>query len=143
MRSEAEGERAIKESMVQCLDSDGKVRGCGLLVDSWHVITCAHVVALAIPGVSAEQRDKPLEPVRVAFPYRGLTGETYASDVIVWKPVVKDRSSCPVEDIAVLKLKRPAPAESVPHSLLDVTEWAGRSYMAHGFTESEPEGAWA
>jgi hypothetical protein len=136
------GERAIKQSMVQILGIDKKPRGCGLFADPCHVVTCAHVIALAIPGVKASQTDKPMQASQVVFPYRRHTEEIFAS-VVVWKPELKLPPSDLVEDIAVLRLDRPAPSGAVSHSILDLTEWAGRSYMAQGYTESEPKGAWA
>jgi len=130
------GERAIKESLVQLLDSQDKVRGCGLLVDSQHIVTCAHVVALVIPGVKAIQSDKPVESVRVVFPYFMPTAHTIAR-VVTWKPVTDRPPQDLVEDIAVLRLDRPAP---VPCGTLSDADWAGRAFMAHGFPESNPSG---
>ena len=140
MPSEA-GERAIKESIVQLLDPTGTVRGCGLLVDLQHVITCAHVVALALPGVDPERDERPVEPVRMIFPYRSHA-DGMSAHVVVWKPVRERPPLDLIEDIAVLRLNQSAPESAVPHALVLQTDWAGREYMAHGFTESEPQGSW-
>ena len=138
------GERAIKKSMVQLLDAQGKVRGCGLLVDSRHVVTCAHVVALTIPGVKSTQTNKPTEAVRVAFPYI-RHAEDFSANVDVWKPAMEKPppDQVEVEDVAVLKLDKPAPTGTIPHGVVLVSDWAGRGYRALGFPESESGGAWA
>jgi formylglycine-generating enzyme required for sulfatase activity len=141
MPSEA-GERAIKASMVQFLDAKEKVRGCGLFVDPWHVITCAHVVALANSAVKADQKDKPTDKIRVVFPYHKHDEIIYAH-VIEWKPLTQQTPSDLIEDIAVLKLTRCAPDDAVPHGVMLQTEWAGRAYMVQGYPESDVRGAWA
>jgi hypothetical protein len=131
------GEQAIKESMVQFRDAQNNVRGCGLLVDSQHVATCAHVVASVIPDVKPHQVHKPTAAARVVFPHFKHTAGLRAK-VIVWKPVTETPPLDFIEDIAILKLNKPAPIGAVPHGLLLASNWAGRGYMAYGFPESNP-----
>lgn len=45
-----------------------------------------------------------------------------------------------IEDVAILRLGKPV--NPVSHQVLNSTEWAGRDYLVHGFTESETKGAW-
>ena len=149
----SDGESAIKESMVQFLDGQGKVRGCGLLVGPWHVVTCAHVVALTVPNADSAQQTQPGETLRLRFPYCRRSGaadaherdifEERSGQVEVWKPEMKEPPANQIEDVAVVKMTAPAPAGAKPYDLLLDTAWAGRGYMAHGFTEAEPNGAWA
>jgi Trypsin-like peptidase domain len=142
MLTEAEaGEEAIKQSIVQILDPVGTVRGCGLLVEKQHVLTCAHVLALAIPGVDGGQSKKPSETVRVVFPFQDFS--SIDASVVLWKPVREQPPLDLVEDIALLSLEQSPPELAIPHSLLNQGTWAGREYMALGFTESEPNGAYA
>jgi hypothetical protein len=141
MPSEA-GERAIKESIVQLLDVRGIVRGCGLLVDSEHVVTCAHVAASAISTAARDQPEAPAGIVRLVFPYVKPATEIPAR-IVVWKPVTETAPADLLDDVAVLKLNAPAPSAAVPHGMLVESDWAGRPYMAHGFPELDPKGVWA
>ncbi len=138
----AAGERAIKESMVGFFDAQWNPRGCGLLVDSEHVVTCAHVIALMITGAKPDQATPPTEAIRVMPWHTGHENAIHAS-VFIWKPVMKKSPLDQVEDIAVLKLDRPAPDGAVPHAFVLATDWAGRDYMVHGIPESNHRGDWA
>jgi hypothetical protein len=78
----AAGERAIKDSMVRLFDSNLKTRGCGLLVDAHHIVTCAHVVALAASGVKPAQVTVPSDRIHVRL-WTDDYSEKYAT-VLVW-----------------------------------------------------------
>jgi len=80
--------------------------GMGIVLDSRHVMTCAHVVnaALARPNESATS---PTETVRVAFPL-SRSDETLEARVVVWRPMhAKEGAS----DVAILELEEPVPLD--------------------------------
>jgi len=89
--------------------------GMGIVIDPSHVITCAHVVNAAL-GRDARTQDTPGEPVRISFP---LLGEaiTVNGTVSVWRPAGPKQR----DDIAVLKIDRPAPENAGVAMLADVT----------------------
>lgn len=135
------GERAIKKALVQIIDTQGKARGCGLLVDDRHVVTCAHVVAGACTGVTSDQTETPVVPIRIRFPYRDET-PIVTGKIIVWKPEQRQHPSDHLEDIAVVVLHQPAPVGATPNGFLLASDWAGRAYMSNGFPEGIANGDW-
>jgi hypothetical protein len=131
------GEVAIKQSMVRILDATREVRGCGLLVDPHHIVTCAHVVAFAL-GIEATQTEMPRGSVIADFPHN-MPSSGAMADVVAWKPVTKETPPDRLEDIAVLKLHRPVPFAG---EILAKADFGDYNYKAHGFTKAQPHGSW-
>jgi hypothetical protein len=89
--------------------------GMGLAIDVHHVLTCAHVVNVALERDMLSQ-DRPEASVEVAFPMLGNPASVSAS-IVGWRPP----GELPQDDIAVLRLEQPVPAEAGTAVLADVT----------------------
>src|SRR5882757_5228266 len=86
-------------------NGSGQVAGGAFLVTSDLVVTCAHVVTAAVGGEPSDA-DPPNSPLSLEFPLFSKGDEkTREVDVVGWQPVRPDGSG----DIAVLRLRRPAP----------------------------------
>ena len=115
-----------------------EVAGAGLLVDSRHVVTCAHVAAVALTGSRHTGPEPPQGRLRLDFP--GLAqdgGEAPARRATVmqasWRSVGMPART---GDIAVLELDSAAPPGAVTPPLLAPPEAAGRLVAAYGFPQA-------
>jgi hypothetical protein len=79
--------------------------GMGVVTDSWHVMTCAHVINRAVERPE-EDSTFPADLVTVQFPLSSGPNAT-KGNVIVWHPIGDE----PVADVAVLKLASYVPQE--------------------------------
>lgn len=95
-------DRSAELAHVCVLSPDGEAVGGGVLVSPNHIVTCAHVVALAWDNC-LEEIDEPLsELIDVVFPWRD--GSAVLSAKVkseTWRPYVKGNTS---GDLAVLEL---------------------------------------
>ena len=89
--------------------ADGSIVGMGIVLDSRHILTCAHVVNAALEREFRRQ-DQPDTDVQIAFPFVQAT-EALKGKVVKWhamslsgKPFDKS-----VSDIAVVELKEEVP----------------------------------
>ncbi len=86
--------------------------GAGFVVTSEHVFTCAHVINKALGRSQDDQRCPKDIPIQLDY----LTSNTpiTEAEVLRWFPVQENSKNGALEDIAVLKLKDPLPAEVIP-----------------------------
>jgi hypothetical protein len=84
---------------------DRKHAGMGALVDPRHVITCAHVVNVALEEAKNNTR-KPTRLVRVVFPL-SADPSVVTAQVVEWYPV----GNKSIADVAVLEFDEDAPAD--------------------------------
>src|SRR5438046_10586344 len=107
-------------SVVRLISQNGTVAGIGYLVTERRIITCAHMVALAL-GIPKDTVPKPDSEVTIDFPFVER-GKHLKARVFSWRTVYKD-SSLPLdgmEDVAVLEVVEDAHEESqVPERLTD------------------------
>jgi hypothetical protein len=113
------GETVVKQGkeagIVQFIKNSGAGHaGMGVVFDNEHVLTCAHVVNVAL------DRDKffdlkPKQKVPLIFPF-SEDKETCYAEVVAWYPIGNPKAL----DIAILKLMRPAPAEIGLAMLADI-----------------------
>jgi hypothetical protein len=89
--------------------------GMGILIDPFHVITCAHVINAALE-LMPEAQDRPTRSVRVSFPMLGDILVVEAS-VVRWSAP----GTLPQNDIALLRLVSQAPEEAGVAILADIT----------------------
>src|SRR4029450_5575666 len=100
--------------------------GTGVLIDAWRVLTTASAV---------QGQHTMAHPVWVAFPKAGV-------DRRVRGRVLSVRAD-ETDDVAVLVLAEPAPAEAEPAPLLcpDGTDLVGEPWWAFGFPADRPYGS--
>lgn len=115
--------------------------GACVLVDRWHVLTCAHVVAAG--GGQPPGPEPPPGRLPVRFPYAddGPGDSTWTVDAEVadggWIPATDDGRG----DIALLKLTSPAPP-TVTVAVLDLGEGT-EEIRAFGHPVDQSHGVWA
>ncbi|MFD0503015.1 trypsin-like peptidase domain-containing protein [Streptomyces chiangmaiensis] len=85
-------------AVVRILDEEGRPVGAGFLTAKRDVLTCAHVVAVAV-GLPEGTGERPDGPVRLDFPL-AARGRVLEARVEQWTPMQPDESG----DIAVLRL---------------------------------------
>ena len=115
--------------------------GCGVLVTERHVVTCAHVIAEALGEPARGARaEAPAAAVSVSL---SLLSAPFATTgrVVCWRPVRDDGRKEP-EDIAVLELAEPAPAQAEPAPLAALTaaEYTALDVHCFGFPARIDEG---
>lgn len=128
---------AFKTSIARIYGSNGTVVGAGFLASGGCLLTCAHVVtvALAIPQNTA---DKPDTWVEVDFPLSPANPKCKAR-VVWWNPVCRDKRG---EDIAILEPQETWPASIQPITLApDQGEWESTIRM-FGFPKDFDNGIW-
>jgi Trypsin-like peptidase domain len=119
--------------------------GGGWLVDSRHVITCAHVVDAALGRSREVARDAPREAVSVDFLAQADGGrETrWAARVIAWRAAGACGAGDVGEgDLALLELVDPSdlPAETLPLGQVTAGELWDHSFRVIGFPAGHPTG---
>ncbi len=104
--------------IVRILDENGMHCGMGILVRPSMVVTCAHVVNLAL-GKAMLSRERPVDSsrIRVAFPIVRNQPERQAS-IVGWSAPV----GAPINDLCLLQLHGSAPPEAGTAIIADLRE---------------------
>lgn len=128
-----EHERASERhaaGVVRIFGPEGSAVGAGLLVDSEHIVTCAHVAAVAC-GSCRRSQELPTGTIMVDFPAIRAAHEPLRAHVLQegWRPISPDESG----DVAVLELAEPLPVGAAPPPLLRPPDTVGRKVIAEGF----------
>ncbi|MCP4185152.1 MAG: trypsin-like peptidase domain-containing protein [Hyphomicrobiales bacterium] len=98
-------------------DDTGDHAGMGIVVDPYHVITCAHVINVA-QNRSPREQSSPLKDSEITVEFPMLSnGVLLKGKIIKWQPVGDD----PQSDIAIVKLLERVPDEAGLAILADVT----------------------
>ncbi|MBB5955061.1 WD40 repeat protein [Saccharothrix tamanrassetensis] len=118
------------------MDGSGHIVGTGVVVSRTHVLTCAHVVNLAL-GREPRATPRPADPVPVEFP--ALPGLATPATVHSWTPP-PPREGVAGDDICVLSLD--VPAIVTPAKLINTPPRAGHPVDVFGFPANRPDGAW-
>lgn len=126
----------VAPALVRILDADGVGRGLGLLVADREIVTCAHVVNLAL-GLSNEHGARPSVPVQLDFPFVA-PARRHTAEIVAWRPPEVDGSG----DIAGLFLHLAPPDGVVPCSLAVVDNPYGHRFQVFGFTPAHDTGVW-
>lgn len=150
---------SLPTSVVRLLDARGGAVGAGVVLGG-HVVTCAHVVNLAL-GRDARSPEQPDEPVEVDFPALdgppdsttdsatnsaadGRTGGRTGGTAVVarvhsWAPPPPEEGR-PGDDLAVLELDLPAGV--TPARLISTPLRNGSPVDVLGYPAGRPDGAW-
>jgi uncharacterized protein YjbI with pentapeptide repeats len=130
--------------MVRITGPGGTVGGLGALVAARQVVTCAHVVNVAL-GRDALAQAQPRERVLVEFPLLdGSAGASIEADVVMWRPP-SPAVGVASDDLAGLELTGgQLPPGAVPGRLAVEPPRAARSASIFGYpaTTSRPDGIW-
>ncbi|MGY1762288.1 trypsin-like peptidase domain-containing protein [Geodermatophilus sp. SYSU D00779] len=129
--------REINAALARVRAGNGAVVGSAFLVDSDHVVTCAHVVTSALGRRDQEQPGED-DTVQLEFPLVAR-GHVVQARVEVWCPVAPDDSG----DIAVLTLAGPRPADLSPVRLVTADDLWGHHFRTFGFPRKHDHGVWA
>ncbi len=128
---------------VRILGADGKVRGLGVLVGEFHIVTCAHVVNSVL---GREQRAQaPPEPdvrVLVDFPFLDDHPRPLPSTVVMWLPPSDSRGMG--DDVAGLVITESLPRGAVAARLAVEPARAGHQVRLFGYPGApvRPDGGW-
>ncbi|GAA2845748.1 trypsin-like peptidase domain-containing protein [Nonomuraea rubra] len=113
------------------------IAGAGVLIGPRHVLTCAHVVDLALggPAATAGCGDAPAgTAVTAEFPFASRADPAQISvraKVVGWAPITEDGSG----DAALLELA--TPVDHVPAPLACPPALTGHPFSVHGFPRGE------
>jgi hypothetical protein len=136
-------EAAPESFTVRITGPGGRVGGLGALVGARQVVTCAHVVNVAL-GLDALAQARPRERVWVEFPLLdGSGGASLAADVAMWRP--PSTVSAAGDDLAGLELTDgQLPAGAVPARFTVEPPRAGWNARVFGYpaTAARPDGSW-
>ncbi|BDI17182.1 hypothetical protein ANSO36C_29840 [Nostoc cf. commune SO-36] len=129
----------LELSVVRIYSNNGNVIGSGFLVSDKYILTCSHVVALALQ-IPAGTSEMPTGTVRCDFPIVDSKQKLTAT-VVFWLPVSSNPSESQ-EDIAVLQLEKPSPNKAKPVELLPCENVWKHEFLAFGFPKDKPNGVW-
>lgn len=108
--------RGAVDGIVRIANAEGRHVGMGILIEGDRVLTCAHVVNLAIGRTKIEASPPPENAsVSVSFPFAGSA--TQKGRVIAWSP--PDLGN---PDAALIALNRPAPDYAGIATLADIPD---------------------
>lgn len=121
------------------------VVGSGVLVDPWHVLTCAHVVTDALGRPS--HGGAPEGELTVVLPF-GPAGNGADRLPVAIRAHVHPSGWAPVStrgggDLALLRLRQNAPAGHAVARLARMTDTAGRRVGVFGYPSGLDDGVWA
>lgn len=133
-------QRILEKALVRLITTDGRVMGSGFLVGRKHVLTCAHVVSMAL-GLTAYPEQAPQDEISLDFPF--LHTPKLRARVVLWKPLQKLVASTWEGDIAGLELLDSPPPGAQWLGLTPLDDMWGHEFKACGFTPDNPEGLWA
>jgi len=129
----------LKKSIVRVWSSTDKIAGAGFLVDDCHIVTCAHVIAMACSdAVDGKQKVESGITVRVDFPFLAAPSPQLTARV----RVVESRGAEAL-DFAGLVLEEPAPAGTTPIRLIVADKSWGSRFRVFGFPVGRDRGEWA
>ena len=120
----------LRDGAVRLRGRKGRLVGGGVLADARHVITCAHVVNVAL-SYSKGRQACPVPPVPVEF--LGNSEEPILATVEKWCPPSPDGTG----DIAVLKLEEDAPTGCASPPMLSPETLTDHGFRVLGYPRGE------
>ena len=121
-------EASPEAAVVGVLNSEDRPVGVGVLLGPRHIVTCAHVVNVAL-GLDERSQPRPDGVIRVRLPL--VDGDPLRARVARWVP--PPTAGAAGDDIAGLELLDAAPAGAVPARLVVNQPPAGRSVRVFGY----------
>jgi len=131
----------LESSVVRIYSISNQVIGAGFLVSAKHVLTCAHVVALAHKrDIKKETADMTDAEVYLDFPILA-SQRLFKARVVFWLFV--NNLNAGSEDIALLELENSAPETTSCVRLVKSENLWGHRCRVLGFPGGQPNGAFA
>jgi hypothetical protein len=139
------------DGVAAVLKNKGQTVGMGIVVDSLHVVTCAHVVNAAV-GRDDSCQQQPEEPLALDFPFSTVkrTRKSKAAlvqwlgDVVGWYPVqLPDCEHAAIQDVAVIRLKNKVPDDVRAAVLFRGDPPYHGDFTTYRFCAGDPKGDWA
>ncbi|MGH8910860.1 MAG: S1 family peptidase, partial [Egibacteraceae bacterium] len=127
---------ALDAAIVRVRDQAGRVVGAGFLVGDRELLTCAHVVGMALGHPNGETASR--SRVSVDFPLVA-PDKRCAAEVAVWHPGQPDGAG----DVAGLRLVTDPPAGARPARLVIAPDVWDHPFRAFGFPHGQDGGVWA
>ncbi|MQS36218.1 nSTAND1 domain-containing NTPase [Streptomyces katsurahamanus] len=124
-------------AVARVMDAAGQPAGAGFLTRRDEVITCAHVVTMAL-GLRHDATDRPTGRLWVDFPL-AEPGLKVAARIESWTPVGADGTG----DIAVLRLLTDAPPKARVARLVENVAGPDRRVRTFGFPNRHDDGTWS
>ena len=128
--------RLLEPALVRIKMANTVVVGAGFLVPQRRILTCAHVVNVAL-GRGENEADRPTRPVSVDFLF-AAPRRTLSARVRNWVPAHSDGGG----DIALLELENDVPDGAQPVQLVGAANASGHVFWACGFPDGHPGGYW-
>ena len=122
--------------IARIIDQKGSVVGGGVLLwGSFLVLTCAHVVNVAL-GLRPRAADAPFDrPVQVDFPLQGT--KRIPARIVAWSPP----GELGTGDVAILRLDA-RPDDVAPMKLVTRVPEQDENLAAFGYPQGQPTGIW-
>ena len=93
----------LESGLLRIITEEGVIVGTGFLISKAHVLTCAHVVCVAL-GIDATTKAPPNKTVRLSFPF--FPGNPkHRAKVEAWYTAKEQVTFGELEDIALLHLE--------------------------------------
>lgn len=120
--------------LVRIFADDSTIVGVGFLVSDRHVISCAHVVAKAIPNCEDTNLSEPTGTLAIDFPFVAENTKLQAR-VCHWLPVKSKEGQQPRgdEDIAILEIQGILNGEHQAADLLPLKSYLNLKFESFGF----------
>lgn len=138
-------EDSYKAAIARIHGKNGAVVGTGFLVNDNYLLTCAHVIAVAL-GCPLMTKEIPSDQkVTVDFPFSSANPEKIQTDVVFWEPVGEHKTQ---GDIAGLRLhgQRPSSVRAIPlvMSASQTEHYRDHRFHVFGFPSGhKQDGSWA
>jgi amidohydrolase len=128
----------VRAALARIWTNTDTVAGAGFLIGDRHLLTCAHVAALA-SNSSPHANSAPLQPIVLDFPLLDSPSDRLSALVVRWYPVAPNSTG----DIAGLLLDGHAPLGAHAIDLVDSDSPWQHVFRTFGFPAGAPAGDWA
>ncbi|UBF27484.1 serine protease [Kovacikia minuta CCNUW1] len=129
--------RSFRSAIARIYQGNAVV-GAGFLISDRQLLTCAHVVTVAL-GLPQNTQEIPSGAIELDFPLVAA-GQRKRAIVKFWQPVNPSQLG---EDIAGLELEDTSHEAVQPVRLLKTSDYWGHPFRIFGFPKGHDEGVWA
>jgi hypothetical protein len=135
----------ISRGFVRIFTKSGFPVGCGFLISTNYICTCAHVVNRAL-GLNFTTQESPEDPIDVGFPFLAA-GQKISTKILpdFWSPLSLQGTieGTDHRDLALLYVKDTLPKGARPLPVSTTFEFIKHSFSIYGYPREKPTGTWA